>query len=250
MAKIICLLAFLLLVPFVFSSCSRRVVTVYYEEKAQIELLSSRNKRILIDVYDSSVLSRPQNNSDILLTTHTHSDHYNFSFYYDFEGTSLFVREGKIESDDIHIRSIFGGHSDADPYKNENGSNYIFIIDMDDLRIVHFGDLGQESLSSEQLAAIGEVDVAIMQLFNPYSMMDLANKKGFNLMNQINPKLIIPTHITSEAAQLAHTIWECNYSNAKAVRINKRNLGEQTQLLFLGKNASEYGSLTRAKEWK
>ena len=45
--------------------------------------------------------------------------------------------------------------------------------------------------SPEQLAAIGHVDLAFMQLNNSYSNMDLVNKKGFKLMDQVKPRLII-----------------------------------------------------------
>ncbi len=248
--KTCCIASTLLFLILTLSGCGEPVLTVYYEEKAQLELVSSRGKRILIDVYEPSRLSGSQSDSDILLTTHTHPDHYNFGFYYEFKGTSLFVREGKIETADIKIQSIFGSHNEGDGYKKEDGTNYIFIIDMDDLRIVHFGDLGQNALTPEQVSTIGEVDIAIMQFYNSYSMMGVNNKKGFNLINQINPKLIIPTHINNEAAKYARTLWDCYYSDGKALSISRRNLPKKTQLLFLGNDANKYAELTKANKWK
>jgi hypothetical protein len=55
-------------------------VTIYYEGNAQAELLCCEGTRILIDVALPDRLSKPATKSDILLTTHMHSDHYNPRF--------------------------------------------------------------------------------------------------------------------------------------------------------------------------
>ena len=56
------------------------------------------------------------------------------------------------------MRGIASAHTarDYEEFKPEGGSNYIFIVDMGGLRIAHFGDIGQEYLTEEQLAALGE----------------------------------------------------------------------------------------------
>jgi hypothetical protein len=53
-------------------------IEIHYAEYAQVELINSKGTRILIDVFDPSRLSRPATSKDILLTTHTASDHTNF----------------------------------------------------------------------------------------------------------------------------------------------------------------------------
>jgi len=55
---------------------------------------------------------------------------------------------------------------------------------------------------------LGKVDIAITQLSNMWSGMSAENKKGFNLMDQLQPKLIIPTHIHDPAcAKIASDKW-------------------------------------------
>ena len=76
----------------------------------------------------------------------------------------------------------------------ENPDNYILVIEVDGLRIAHMGDVGQKTLTEEQLAAIGPIDIAFSQFDNSASMMNLKNMKGFNLIEQLNPKIVIPTH--------------------------------------------------------
>jgi L-ascorbate metabolism protein UlaG (beta-lactamase superfamily) len=56
------------------------LVTLRYEEGAQVEIISPGGTRILIDVANPSALSRPATEQDVLLTTHTHADHYNRAF--------------------------------------------------------------------------------------------------------------------------------------------------------------------------
>lgn len=222
------------------------VVTVYYEEKAQIELISSKGARILIDVYDPSLLSRPATSKDILLTTHTHRDHKNYDFLSNFKGKQLFVRTGEIKTADVSIQGIASAHNEGDPFLSENGTNYIFIVDMDGLRIVHFGDIGQEALTPEQLAALGTVDIAVMQFDNNYSQMNVDNKKGFKMIAQLRPRLIIPTHNSAKAAQYAMTLWPCLYSDKASVKISRDKLIDETRLLFLGETATAYAKITNA----
>ena len=51
------------------------VITLYHEIYAQVEIISPRGVRVLIDVHDPSLLSKPATKQDMLLTTHRHFDH-------------------------------------------------------------------------------------------------------------------------------------------------------------------------------
>ena len=73
------------------------------------------------------------------------------------------------------------------------------LLEVDGLRIAHLGDIGQESFTKEQLKELGKIDIAFMQFENNYSSMSLANGKGFKLIEQLKPTVIIPTHYTDAA---------------------------------------------------
>jgi L-ascorbate metabolism protein UlaG (beta-lactamase superfamily) len=225
-------------------------VSLTYEEEAQVELVSPGGVRVLIDVFDPTALSAPATEKDILLTTHTHSDHINSDFDASFKGQQLFVRAGDLKVADVTIRGIASAHNEGDTFAAQGGKNYIFIVDMGGLRIAHFGDIGQEALTADQLAALGKVDIAITQFDNSYSAMDVTNKKGFNLMDQLKPRLIIPTHTSLKAAQYAKAKWPCLYSDKPQVKISRENLTDETQLLFLGNMGLAYGKLTKAAQVK
>jgi hypothetical protein len=61
------------------------------------------------------------------------------------------------------------------------------------------GDIGQTTLAKEQLEKLGNIDIAFMQFENEYSDMSIKNKKGFKLIEQFNPKIVIPTLYKDES---------------------------------------------------
>jgi L-ascorbate metabolism protein UlaG (beta-lactamase superfamily) len=222
---------------------STAAVTIYYEENAQVELINFQGTRVLIDVSDPSSLSQPATDKDVLLTTHKHPDHVNDAFLASFKGQQIFVKEGEIKLPDVTMRGIASAHNASDPLKPENGTNYIYIVDMGGLRIVHFGDIGQDALTPEQLTVLGKVDIAITQFDNSYSNMNVSNKKGFRLMDQVKPRLIIATHNSLDATKYAATHWTCLYTDQPSVTISRADLSDKTQVLLMGKMASSYGKV-------
>lgn len=225
-------------------------VELSYEQNAQIELVTPAGRRIYLDVGDPTRLLSQPGADDVLLTTHAHDDHNTPDFVKAFPGQQIFIRTGKIELPDITITSIASAHNAKDPLQEKDGTNYIFILETGGLRLVHFGDIGQETLSAGQLAAIGAVDVAVMQFDNSYSDLSYLNKKGFNLMDQVKPRLIIPTHTSLSANKMAAEKWSGFWSEAKTVKISRDLLPEKTSLLVLGDASAGYGKMFKLKLWE
>lgn len=215
-------------------------VVLYYEENAQVELISPEGVRVLIDVYNPDLLSSPVSEKDTLLTTHTHWDHINPEFQKNFPGPQLFNQEGLIEREDVTIQGIASAHNATDTLKPQGSTNTIYVIEMGNFRIVHFGDIGQNALTPGQLIVLAETDIAITQLANTYSDMSAENRKGFNLIDQVKPHMIIPTHINLDTATLATAKWHGVYSSANQVNICESDLSEEQTILFIGPSATSY----------
>ena len=230
------------------SAASPAGVAIRYEGNAQVELSANGGARVLIDVFDPGALSAPPTADDVLLTTHTHDDHLSRDFRSSFPGRQLFVTEGEIETPDATIRSIASAHTEDDPLLPKNGADYIFIVDMGGLRIAHFGDIGQTALTAGQLQALGNVDIAITQFDNSFSHMDAINKKGFRLMEQVKPRLILQTHTSVAAVELARTLWPVLYSEQPEVTVTAERLPAETSLLLLGDDAAFYAGLAPAEK--
>jgi len=223
-------------------------VTIRYEGNAQVELSAKGGARVLIDVFDPAALSAPPTADDILLTTHTHDDHVSLNFQKGFPGRQLFVTEGEIEAPDATIRSIASAHTEDDPLLPKNGTDYIFVVDMGGLRIAHFGDIGQTALTAGQLKALGDVDIAITQFENSFSHMDAINKKGFRLIEQVKPRLILQTHTSVAAVQYAGTLWPVLVAAQPQVTVTAAELPAETSLLLLGDDAAFYAGMVPAEK--
>lgn len=225
-------------------------VTIYYEDNAQVELISPAGVRVLFDVWNQKLLSALPTENDILLTTHGHPDHYSPAFIDAFPGQKLTVEAGELSQDDVTIVSIPSAHNATTKLPEKGASNYIFMLDVAGLRVVHFGDIGQEELTEEQLEALGEVDIAITQFVNSYSSMDLRNMKGFNLMDQVQPKLIIPTHVSLDALGVAAEKWEGFQTQEWPIQVDESMLVEgQTRYLAVGVYAKASANLYNFPDW-
>ena len=211
---------------------------IYYEENAQVELVSVTDTRVLFDVNAPEALSQPVSEKDILLTTHNHGDHRRLDFIQSFPGKQIDVKTGQIKLDDTTIKSIAAAHSDGEVFRDEGGSNYIFIVHMAGLRIAHFGDIGQKVLTSRQLTLLGDVDIAIAPLIDMTSGLSAHDRRIFNIMDQISPKLIIPTHVNTARAKIAAEKWTGFNSYKKFLSISRATLPEKTTIIFMGNNAN------------
>lgn len=225
-------------------------VTLTYGDNAQVELVTATGRHIYIDVYNADSLTKPPSADDILLTTHLHGDHYYRAFVDGFPGRQLFTSEGKIELTDVTVTGLASAHNSGDEIKAVGSTNYIYIIEAGGLRIVHFGDIGQDVLTEGQLAAIGKVDLAITQFANSFSNMSAANLKGFNLMDQVKPHLILPTHSDSASIKIAAGRWPGYYSETPTVTLSPADLPGETSLLILGMLAAPYGKIYNLTPWK
>ncbi len=224
-------------------------VLIAYEDTAQVEVVSPGGQRVLIDVWNPDLLSRAPVAADVLLTTHSHDDHFLAQWVAAFPGQTITFRSGHLVARDVTITSIAAAHNVGDPLLESGGTNYLFLIDVAGLRIAHLGDLGQDRLSATQLKALGRVDVVISQLTNHFSDATLANRKGIHLVAQLKPRLFIPTHILEDTVAELHdvaSVWPPAYSTARWLTLSRGTLPASTQVLFLGTDAPTYAKLSSA----
>ena len=219
-------------------------VLVYYEGNTQFELVGPEGTRVLIDVDRPQVLTEPPTKGDILLTTRGDPNHYKPDFVDSFPGQKLTFSTGEIVLPDVRVRSI-ASYSSPDlplspdqPLLPGEGDNYIFAIDIGGLRMVHFGDLGQKWLLQGQLDALGIVDVAMIPLCVRCSQTDLT---GFNLLEQINPRIVIPTRASMASLEYGVETWDSYHADpwsrageTQGVSIGRGDLSYRIKFLVLG----------------
>lgn len=156
--------------------------------------IKGKGSSVVIDPFDPQFtgLKEPKDlQADILLITHGHEDH-NFKSL--VKGTvqatpQTFEVPGEYEVNGVIVTGITSFHDNHQG--DQRGKNTIFHIMIDNLSIVHLGDIGQYSLSESQVSAIDQTDILLIPVGSVYT---IAAKEAANIVSQLEPKIIIPMH--------------------------------------------------------
>jgi L-ascorbate metabolism protein UlaG (beta-lactamase superfamily) len=125
---------------------------------------------------------------DLLLVTHEHMDHNGVEA---IGGDPAILRStaGRLESPIGEIVAIASEHDEA--AGTERGPNTIFVFTLEDLRVCHFGDFGQQGLRDEQAAAIGQVDVLVLPVGGGPT---IGAEQAQAIVERLRPRWVVPMH--------------------------------------------------------
>ena len=141
--------------------------------------IDSKNKIIAVDPYSiSSTKSKPPRfKSDILLIPHKEENYDNKNI---ITGNPLTLEgAGEIETGGVFIEGM------------AQKSNTIYLIKSEDMVICHLGILEKKNLKEEILEKIANVDILLIPI-GGHGTLDY--EEAIFLINQIEPKIIIPMH--------------------------------------------------------
>jgi hypothetical protein len=201
-------------------------------------ITSIDGESIVVDPTEMPLQEVVDINPAAIVSTHNHPDHNDAVFAKTYDVPKLFHKKGEIQTKDFNIYSIPSSHS-GDTITGD-GSNVIIVFEVDGLRIAHMGDIGQTSLTEEQLSELGEIDIAFMQFENSYSAMTLDNAKGFTMMDQLKPKIIIPTHYTNAALPVLEEKYGVITEYDNILEITTEDLPENTCNVYRILNTHKY----------
>lgn len=200
-------------------------------------ITSSKGETVVVDPTVMPSIKLVDLNPAAIVCTHGHPDHTDSVFLGSYDCTKLLYAKDDINTEDFHIYTIPSSHS-GDTIA-ENG-NVIIVFEVDGLRIAHMGDVGQTVLTDDQLKALGKIDIAFMQFENDFSDMSLENEKGFNLIEQLNPKIVIPTHYTDNALPVLEEKYGKITEVNNALSISKEDLPEKPLSVYRILNYHKY----------
>ncbi|MGD9364981.1 MAG: MBL fold metallo-hydrolase [Desulfobacteraceae bacterium] len=154
-------------------------------------LTSNDNIRILMDPFDESVgYDLPNTSADIVTVSHQHSDHSNTALV---DGPfDLVDTPGKHFIKGMNIKGIPTYHDNSQGAKR--GTNIIFNVSVDNLNVCHCGDLGH-MLTSEQISALGAVDILLIPVGGTYTIDAIIAR---DIIDALKPRLTIPMHYKTE----------------------------------------------------
>jgi L-ascorbate metabolism protein UlaG (beta-lactamase superfamily) len=142
---------------------------------------------LFIDPFDKSIgLRPPQGQTNFVLVSHDHPDHNNIEA---LKGNPRVINlPGEYSVGGVNIIGIQSYHDNTQG--KEKGLNTIFIIDSEDIKLCHLGDLGTD-LDEKQLEKIGTVNVLFVPIGGKYT---LDYKKAIETIKKIEPNIVIPIH--------------------------------------------------------
>ncbi len=202
--------------------------------------IETQNKIIAIDPFNEEKLGNKPSRfkADIALSTHDHPGHNNIDL---IMGSPFILNTpGEIEFNGVFIKGIDTYHDNDDGTKF--GKNTIFIIDSENIRLVHLGDFGEKKIKDDLLEKIGSVDILLIPIASKYRTQPI--EEAINIIKQIEPRIIIPMHYGSsqDKNDLEKFIKEIGLPPEKMEKLNikRNNISDdedaQMQLIVLENN--------------
>jgi len=149
--------------------------------------ISSDGVMVVTDPYGKETgLKMPSFEADIVTVSHDHPDHNNTDA---LRGNPFIINcAGEYDTKGILIEGIDSYHDEEEG--KLRGGNIIYRIEIDDISIVHLGDLGHV-LSNEQLEKLVGTDILLIPVGGKYT---IDAKKAVEVISQIEPRIVIPMH--------------------------------------------------------
>lgn len=190
-----------------------------------------------IDPFDKKIgLKPPYGRADVVFVSHTqHDDHANVEALKD--DPVVIDTPGEYSVKGINVTGIDSFHDDQEGALR--GRNTIFVLDTEDIRICHLGDLGAPELSVKQMEKIGEVDILMIPIGGKYT---IDAKTAVKIAKKLSPSIIIPIHYKMSGTKLdivdekdfCSEIGNCPKQKVNKISLKKKDLdGKSMEVLLM-----------------
>ncbi len=150
--------------------------------------------RLITDPFDASVgYPLPMARADVVTMSHEHHDHNCLDGVKNADEARILhglnMEPGEVtEAAGFRLRAVRTCHDDAGGSKR--GGNAVFVIEADDVRLAHLGDLGHEP-SGAQYAQMGPVDALLIPVGGFYT---IDGKTARAVAEKLSPAVTLPMH--------------------------------------------------------
>ncbi len=219
------------------------MVDIYWYGQACFKV-KGKAASIVIDPFSGAFtgLREPKLDADIVCITHGHEDHNNSSLV---GGTVADVvpfvirGPGEYEIGGVNIVGEDSFHDDLEG--SERGKNTIYQIIIDEVNIVHLGDLGQKQLDQTQTETLSGCDVLMIPVGGVYT---INSKEAPSIIAQLEPKVIVPMHYKVEGLkfdlapveEFLKAMGKENIEKLPKLSVSADKLPDEPQIVLLEKN--------------
>ena len=218
------------------------MVDIWWQGQACFKI-KGKSASLVIDPFNSQFtgLKALKVDADIVCVTHDHGDHNDVaSVKGTQEGREAFVIKGpgEYEISGVNIVGIPSFHDDKQGA--ERGKNTIYLITIDEVNIVHLGDLGQKKLTQGQIEELSICDVLMIPVGVVYT---IEAKDAPDIISQLEPKIIIPMHYKIDdlkfplvpVGDFLKVMGKENVEILPKVSISRERLPEEPEVVLLQK---------------
>ncbi len=195
--------------------------------------------RIILDPYQSGAFGGAlaygeiSEAADIVLSSHDHDDH---NYVGDIKGKFKFINQpGVYEEQGIRIEGLPTFHDQSGG--KDRGQNIIYILETDDMRVAHLGDLGHV-LDKTTVEKMGRVDVLLVPVGGFYT---IDPGEAARIVKDVGPQVAIPMHFKTEkcdfpiapVAEFTQGRPDVNDTGKTDIDITKSTLGTLGKIVVL-----------------
>ncbi|OGD97446.1 hypothetical protein A3A49_00530 [Candidatus Curtissbacteria bacterium RIFCSPLOWO2_01_FULL_38_11b] len=168
------------------------MVDIWWYGQACVRV-KGKNASLVFDPYDAvfTGLKPLKLEANIVCVTHAHQDHNYVEAVRGVDGELPFVISGpgEYEKSGVNIVGVASYHDDKNG--TERGKNTIYLTTIDEVNIVHLGDLGQKKLTQDQIEQLSLCDVVMIPVGGVYT---ITYKEAPDIIAVLEPKIVIPIH--------------------------------------------------------
>lgn len=200
--------------------------------------IKGKSVTVVTDPYEPSMVGFkfPNVEAEIVTVSHQHKDHNRSDLVVGVK--KIISGPGEYEIAETSIIGIPSFHDDKGG--SERGKNTIYVIEMDNVRLIHLGDLGHK-LDDKIIDEIGEVDILFIPIGGIYT---IGPGEAVETVQSLEPKIVIPMHYQIEGlnpqffsalAPLEDFIGKIGIKEERLpkLQIKKEDLGEEQKVIVL-----------------
>ena len=149
--------------------------------------LRGRNAAVVTDPFPPSIgIKIGKLDAQVVTVSHDHENHA----YFAAVPNARYRINGPGEYEVAGVGVIgFDTYHDAQ-HGEVHGRNTVYLIELDDVRVCHVGDLGHR-LDDDQLESLGNVDVLMVPVGGRTTMTAV---QAAEVVRQVEPRVVVPMH--------------------------------------------------------
>lgn len=156
-------------------------------------VISGQGTVVLMDTFMTLPGIRP----DLVTVSHFHGDHFDPFLLGFVKCARATARVESFTYKDVRVDGLASTH-DPREFDPAWPTNVVYVLTVDGIRIAHLGDFAQTRLTEEQRRQLTGVDVLIA----PCTGSLVREETAVQLIREIGPRMVVPTHCTREGMRL------------------------------------------------